>query len=168
MSKVISFRDLKLIPELSHYNEIELLHRNLDETVQKYLAQIGFDTDYEVQYVPSKHRDMQGKVAVGFQAVGEISINRNFINSPLCSISERIAATGYQDPSLTRELSSMMASKNDYRGLSEVDGCVEDAEFGDSLVSTKTPKDEIEEDYEWVMQQIKQLEMVRDQIRSQG
>lgn len=156
MSKTISFRDLKLIPELSHYNEIELIHPNLDETVKKYLGQLGFDTDYEIQYVPSKHRDMQGKIAVGFQAVGEISINRNFINSPLCDVTDRMVAASYADPSLTREMAGMMGSSTNYQSLLE-DDAVEDSGEYDAA--------DVEDDYEWVMTQIKQLEMVRDQVR---
>lgn len=162
--RTLSMRDIQRIPALSGYNEIELIHPGMDETMKKWLWQIGYDTEYEIQYIPSKHRDLSGKVAIGFQVVGEISLRREFINSPMCSTTERIAATGYYDPSLTRELSSMQGSKVDYNHLSEVDGDDED-EFGGTLVLKGPDKDDVEEDYEWVSLQIRQLEALRDTIR---
>lgn len=159
--RTLSFRDVRLIPELSKYNEIELLNPQMDSLVNSFLGRLGFDMEFEIEYVPSLHRDMQNKIAVGFQFVGEISLNRNFINSSMCSMTERLAAAAYQDPSLTRELSSMLGGNQNYYSLSEVDA--EDAGLGYA-------EDEVEEDYEWVSLQIRQLETIRDQIRngSQG
>lgn len=156
MSRVISFRDLLLIEELNKYNEIELLHPSMDETVGKYLGQLGFDTDYGILYVPNKHRDMKGNVAVGFRAVGEISCNREFINSPLCSTIERIIAASYQDPSLAQELSIMHGNSINFAALHSPDVIDENDEF---------PLEYIEEDYEEVLQQLKTLTDIRDTIR---
>jgi hypothetical protein len=155
MSKVLSFRDLLLLDELKGYNEIQLLHPSMDATVNKYLAEIGFDVDYGILYVPNKHRDMQGNVGVGFRAVGEISINRSFINSPACSPIERIIAASYQDPSLARELASMLGSSVNFKMEQEAE-LEPDEEF---------PPELIEPDYEEVKAQIKMLETIRDQIR---
>lgn len=154
MSRVFSFRDLRLIPALSEYNEIELLHPSMDEKMNHFLGQLGFDLDYAILYVPAKHRDMQGKVGVGFRAVGEISINRAFITSPLCSITERLIAASYTDPSLTRELCQLMGNSISFKGSEADDTLHED-----------WPEDLYEPDYEEVTQQIKTLEDLRDQIR---
>lgn len=164
MSRVLSMRDILKIPELSKYNEVELINPDMDKILKPWLWQLGYDTEYEWEYIPSKHRDLTGKVAIGFQVSGEISLRREFINSPMCNTTERIAATGYHDPSLTRELSSMQGSKVDYNHLSEVDGDEED-EFGDTLVLKGPDKEGVEEDYEWVSLQIRQLEVLRDTIR---
>lgn len=158
MSRVMSFRDLRLIKELSAYNEIELLHPSMDDRVNFYLERLGFDTDYAILYVPNKHRDMQGKVGVGFRAVGEISINRGFVNSPLCSTIERLIAASYQDPSLAREMAKMLNTSVNFNMMSGVEEELidENEEF---------PPELIEPDYEEVSGQLKFLENLRDQIR---
>lgn len=156
MSRVFSFRDLRLIPELSKYSEIELLHPILDPTVNAFLEVLGFDLNYPVVYEPSKHRDMQGKVAVGFRAVGEISLKRAFINSPLCSVDERLIAASKQDMSLTRELAQLAG-----RGSTFAAG-------ENRLVSSEDfPPELIEADYDDVTSQIAQLEAIRDHIRGE-
>lgn len=157
MSRVMSFRDLRLIDELSDYNEIELLHPSMDDRVNFYLAQLGFDTDYGILYVPNKHRDMQGNVGVGFRAVGEITINRNFINSPLCSTVERLIAASYKDPSLAAEMAKMMGNSISYDMIAGIDDGGEPIE--------EFPPELIEPDYEEMSAQIKFLENLRDEIR---
>lgn len=159
MSKVMSFRDLKLIPELSGLSEIHMIHPSNDNLVNKYLAQLGFDLDYAVVYIPAKHRDMQGKIAVGFRAVGEVSCNRNFINSPLCTIDDRLIAAGYQDISLAKEMATLGSAGRSYSQL--IDGeCVEDDAVVEDFLEEET-----EEDEEFVASQIAQLEEIRDRLR---
>jgi hypothetical protein len=153
--KTISFRDLQLAEELKHLNEIQMLHRSNDDLMKSVLEKCGFDTDYETEYIPSKHRDMQGKVAIGYQAVGDISINRKTLNSCVSDITDRMVAASYQDPSLTRELASMMGNTVNYKSLLEAEDSFDEIE-------SEAP---VEEDYEWTVAQIKQLEMIRDQIR---
>lgn len=153
MSRSMSFRDLRLIPTLSKYNEIELLHPSLDAVINNCLGQLGFDLNYAVQYIPSKHRDIQGKVAVGFRAVGEISNDRAFINSPLCSLTERLVAAAQKDPSLTRELSQLMGNSINLTGE---DSGEEAEEF---------PIELVESDCDEVAKQILNLETIRDAIR---
>lgn len=157
MSRTISFSDLMLASSLSHIkNEIEMLHIDNDEAVSKVLEQIGFDIEYPVSYIPLKHRSMQNKVAVGFMAVGEISLNKSYINSKLCTLTERMIAACYTDPSLTKELSNLMGMRANFRLLLEngKDGSSEDL-----------PEHMLEPDRESVSQQIKALENVRDMIR---
>lgn len=158
MSRTVSFRDLLVCEELAHIkNEVELVHPANDALMESILRKVGFDVDYPVVYVPSKHRDMQNKVAVGFQAVGEISINRDFINSPMCSVTERMVAASYSDRSLTRELAQLSAGQVSYKAITD------DADYGDE--EDDFPNECIEEDYEYVSSQIKQLEQLRDTLR---
>ena len=155
--KTISFRDILVCEELSHIkNEIDLLSIENDEVMEKILAACGIDTQYSVLYIPSKHRDMQNKVSIGFMAVGDISINRKFINSPMCSTTERMVAASYTDPSLTRELANLMGGTVNFRSLQE-----ESMDFeGEEL-----PEDMLELDRVAVANQIKQLADLRDMIR---
>jgi hypothetical protein len=155
--KSISFRDMQLAKELEGLNEVQMLHPDNDELMKYVLSQCGIDTDYDIEYIPSLHRDMQGKVAVGFQAVGELNINRNVLNSVVCDVTDKLVAAGMQDPSLARELAGMMCSKADYRHLNED---IEDIASYDDY-----DEQEYEDDYVWTSSQIKQLEMIRDQIR---
>lgn len=155
MSKVLSFRDLRLVDELAQYTEFELLSIEMDDIVNFYLSKVGFDTDYAILYVPSKHRDMQGNVGIGYRAVGEVSINRNFINSPLCSTIERLIAASYEDLSCARELATLMGNTINFRAMDGIDDGGDD-DF---------PIELIEPDYESVLSQMKLLEQIRDEIR---
>ena len=154
----ISFRDLKLIPELSRYNEIELIHPSNEELMLHWLGKIGFDTDYSVMYLPSKHRDMQNKVAVGFRAVGEISLNRGFVNSPMCSLVERMAVAGYTDRSLAQEMAERAGKTVDVQAISDREDLA-----GPSCEDFTN--DMIEPDWKEVEGQIRALEDIRDQLR---
>lgn len=153
MSRVFSFRDLLRIPALSGLNEIQLLHPAMDSTVNAYLRELGFDLNHAILYVPAKHRDLSGKVAVGFRAVGEISDNRAFITSPLCTITERLLAAANKDPSLCRELCQLMGNSIN---LGDGEASSEEVDFPDEL---------IEGDYNAVAGEIRNLENLRDQIR---
>lgn len=157
MSRVISFRDLMVCTKLSHIrNEVELLEIKNDDLVASILAQVGFDIDYPVAYVPSKHRDMQNRVAVGFMAVGEISLNRAFVSSSICTPTERMIASSYTDPSLTYELAKLAGNHVNYKSLLEDEA----EDTGDEL-----PEDMLEQDRDIVAAQIKVLTDLRDLIR---
>jgi hypothetical protein len=156
MSRVISFRDLRIIPELSQYNEIELLHPSNDKMVAKYLEVLGFNTNAPVQYIPNKHRDVQGNVGVGFRAVGTIAVESEFLKSHMATMEDRIMATFFKDPSLARELAQMLNT-----GISFVD--VDDVLPEDE--QEEFPEEHIEPDYEEVSAELKTLEVLRDSIR---
>lgn len=153
MSKVISCSDLLLAEELAHVkNEVELLSIDNDDIVCCILEKLGFDTMYPIAYVPSKHRNMQGQVVIGYQLVGDVTLNRLVLNSPVCDATDRLIAANYQDPSMARELAGMMNIQCNYS-----------SEDSEEVVFDEDA--EVEEDYEWVAQQIRQLETVRDAIR---
>lgn len=153
-----SLRDIKLITEFKPYNEIQLISLEMDDRMAYYLSKLGFDLDYPVSYLASNHRDLQNKVGVGFRVVGDIQINREFLTSDVCDVYTRIAATSYQDRSLTRELCQLQNSSLNYSSFNEVD------EEGDiSHVDIAAYIDLEEEQRIGIM--IKQLEDVRDAIR---
>ena len=75
----ISLRDLMLADSLSHIkSEVELINPKNDVVVNYVLTEIGFDVRQPVEYIPSFHRDMQGKAAVGYQAVGEYMVDPRY------------------------------------------------------------------------------------------
>jgi len=153
----MSFRDLKLIDELAKYNEIELLRPEMDDLVNGFLVQLGFDLSEGVLYVPNKHRDLQNNVAVGFRAVGRISLSREYLTSSMATAVDRLIAAQYTDPSLARELASMMGTGASFMAESSRDGLYdEDEEY---------PNDWIEEDRDDVDNEIKSLEAIRDGLR---
>ena len=156
MSRTISFRDLQLCTVFAGMNEIMMLDPSNDAAMASVLSKVGFDIDYPITYAPSKHRCMGNKVAVGYMAVGDISINRAFVNSYMCSTVERMIAASYSDPSLTRELGTLMGHHVNYRSLLN-----DEAEWdGEEL-----PENMLESDRHEVAMQIKQLEELRDSIR---
>lgn len=152
--RTFSFRDLRLIPELKQYNELYLIRPCMDRIMFGYLGQLGFDLNYPIQYIPAKHRDMQNKVGIGFRAVGQISTNRKFINSKLCSVEERLIAASYTDLSLARHLAQLLGSSTALNSV--VDIQEDDPDF---------PPELIEPDYESVAAQILRLEKIRDEVR---
>lgn len=155
MSRVMGFRDLRIIPELAQYNEVELLHPSMDAVMNKYLEQLGFNTNAPIEYIPNNYRDMQGKTGVGFRAVGTINADSAYLRSPLASMEDRITATYYKDPTLAKELAMMMNT-----GISFVD--VEVTQDGDE---DDFPEELVEPTYEDVAAELKRLEDLRDAIR---
>jgi hypothetical protein len=162
MSKSISFRDLQLATILKGLNELQMIHPDNDEKMRWVMSQCGIDVEYDIEYIPCLHRDMQNKVAVGFLAVGELNINRHVLNSVVCDVTDRLVAAGMQDPSLAKELAGMLSSRADYRHLNEDTDAVdieEDSGRG------RNNDDDVEDTYDYVSAQIRQLEKLRDEIR---
>jgi hypothetical protein len=155
--RVFSFRDLKIIPQLSHMTERDMLKLENDEVILPILEELGFDIRYPILYVPSKHRDLQGKVGVGYRACGTITTNREFLNSHLCEPIDRVIATAQYDMSLTEQLSQLM-------GTSSIDfsQSVSSMDYGEDNVLAD---DDVEPDYEEIELQLRMLEMIRDEIR---
>lgn len=158
MSRVFSFRDLQRIPELSHLNEIDMLSIANDKLINSYLAVLGFNIDAAILYEPSKHRDLQNKVAVGFRAVGVITQDRAYLNSPLCTPTERMIAASFTDMSLTKELAKLSGTSS-HPELTDM----RVNNIGDN--SSKQEYEYSEPDYEEVTKQIEFFTILRDQIR---
>lgn len=107
--KALGFRDILTIPALAGLREIDLLSPHMDKAVFPYLYEMGIDTEYGVEIVVANYRDMNNKVGIGYRYVGDIRCGRDFIKSPWCDIIDRVTASAYQDPSLTKELCSLMS-----------------------------------------------------------
>lgn len=155
MSRVISFRDLQLCPALQHFNEIELLHPSKDDLVNWHLEKLGFNINATIEYVPNNHRDMQGNVGIGFRAVGTVNTDSSYMKSKLATIEDRIMAAYFKDPSLAREMASMLGAGIRFTDIPN-NYDIDDEDF---------PEDFIEPDYEDVREELKRLVEIRDQIR---
>jgi hypothetical protein len=154
--KNISFRDLRLCTPFVGMSEIQMLTLENDDNMAWALDQIGFDIEYPISYVPLKHRDMQGKVGLGFMCVGEINMNSSYVESSLCTLAERMIVAAYTDPSLTKELSNLMGMRVNFRSL---------LENGTDSSREDLPDEMLEPDRELVGFQIEELERLRDHIR---
>lgn len=165
----IGFRDILLIPELSKYNEIQLLPPSMDKLVNKYLKQLAFDITQPIVYIPAKYRDMQNKVAVGFRAVGEINRSREY--KGLLDTTQRIVAAGYTDASLAREMAELMGRSRSYTNEDERPRMTKkERELRKNEGYNLYDEDEedivqVEEDYEDTLEQIVMLETIRDTVR---
>lgn len=157
MSKVISFSDLKLHSSLSGLNEVQMLSIDMDDTINAILAEIGFDVDYGITYFPAKHRNLQNNILIGFLASGEVSINRKHLTSVYADLTDVLIAASFTDPSLTKELANLSGLSRSYDNNQESD------DYGDQ--QQDMPPNQLEEDWEDIEKQIRQLEEIRDIIR---
>lgn len=180
MSVSISFVDLRLAEELAPFNSIQLLSPDMDTLVYGCLEQLGFDVTQTIEYIPSKHRSMSGKISVDFQAVGEMNRDKKY--NHLRDATLRTVVAGYSDASLAREMSLLMGEKNTYRNENDAwdDGSrakasdpryfseeqlLEYGYTGNTEDEDECGADYIEADWENNLRAIKQLEELRDAIR---
>lgn len=110
MSRVISLRDLlRVVPDFAGMSEYDLIRPEMDDLVHGVLAELGFSMRHAISYVPSLHRDMTGRVAVGFRACGTLNhYAEAYLASRLPDPIERLIAAAKRDPSLAGELARMI------------------------------------------------------------
>jgi hypothetical protein len=160
-------------------SEVLLIDPVNDVAVLAVLEQIGYDIKQPFEYVPSRHRDMNNKVAIGYQVVGEYSRDpkyRHFLDT-----TDRVIIAGYTSPELARDMSALMGRKNIYKGEDKWDDGArakkddpryysesELLEFGFTAGDDENDPYEgeyIEEGWEEDLRAIKELETLRDLIR---
>lgn len=156
MSKVVSMRDFLRIPAFYGYREIDLIHPSMDEVLKPYAAFFGIDVEYPVEYLVNNHRDLFNQTGIGYRMVGSIRCDREFINSPMSDITDRIAVSGYSDPSLTRELGMLVNRTIDFGAFAEAGDEVADEDYADC---------DIEEDFDQSTATMKTLQNILIQIR---
>lgn len=149
----ISLSDMKLISELSHLSEIQMIHPAADDLMAKYLYKIGMDCyDFPFLYIPNKHRNLRGQVVTGFRCVGEIRCDEEYRNSYLAGITERLIISSYLDPSLMEEIAELSFKVRNWE---------EYLNDNDSLDWDESralfPVDQLEEDWEAQEDHIREL-----------
>lgn len=158
MAKAVSFRDVLLcLDNLGHkdLNEVMLLQPDMDAVVLPILHDLGIDVRKSIHIMAVKHRDLQDNVGIGYRYYGTIRTDRQWINSPLCDLTERVAISAFTDLSLTRELCGLMGKTID---VSTMDGAYT---MDDELNST----DFVIETYEADKKLIDELNAIAKQVR---
>lgn len=117
--KSISVTDLKVVPELAHLRLIDFINPENDKLIAPYLKALGFDLDFPIEWIPSQHRNMQGKVVIAFRIVGDTECNDKFLSSPFATSEDRMIARGYQDLGLAHDMAKQMTTGRDYGGDGE-------------------------------------------------
>lgn len=114
MSKNISVTDLKLIPELSGLRMLDFIDPKNDSLIAPFLKILGFDLDYPIQFIPSQHRNMQGKVVIAYMISGEVECNSSFLTSEWASVEDKMIAAGYKDLGLAEDMANSLTTGRDY------------------------------------------------------
>lgn len=112
--KNISVTDLMLIPELSHLRMVEFIDPKHDVLIAPFLKVLGFDLEYPVHFLPCQHRNLQGKVVIGYTIAGEVECNASFLASEWATSEDRIIAAGYRDLSLAGEMCQALTAGRSY------------------------------------------------------
>ena len=110
----VSVSDLKLVDELSHMTEFEIVQIKNDSIVAKYAHECGIDTDFPVMYIANKHRNLRDQIVVGYRLCGEVRIDNEFRNSNRSSITDRLVMTSYTDPTLMVEVAELSFKVRDW------------------------------------------------------
>lgn len=149
--KVFSVTDLMLIPELSHFRQIDFIKPENTEKLLPFLKILGYDVLYPIVFRPSKHRNLQNQVVISYQIIGDIELNSSFQDSVWCTAEDKIIARGYTDLTVSEDMAAIMTACRSYGDTGSHD---------DGF-----PVDQCEPDEKEVLAQIKQLEELLLQIR---
>jgi hypothetical protein len=155
--KAISVYDLKRIPALSHLTYFDLVHPDNDKLVNPYLHDIGFNLNKGLSYTVSQHRTLANTVEIGFVIRGEVRTDREFLNSSLATLEDKMAAAALTDMSLCAELCRMM---NQASSIGAYSSATRDGEPDTDFPESLTNPDEAE-----IVSKIRQLEQILDDIR---
>lgn len=112
--KNISVSDLKLIPQLSHLKELEFISPSNEQLIAPFLKVLGIDLKKRLQIIACQHRNLQGKVVVGYMFSGEVSDDPEFLNSSFATTEDRMIAAGYKDLGLAEDMAKSLTLGRDY------------------------------------------------------
>lgn len=160
----ISFRSVLKIPEFNSLVEFDILAPAYDDKVSPYLFALGVDTNREVGIDASKHRDLDGKVGIGYRYFGYERTDQQWLKSGYASIQARIEANN--DSDLKADLYDRAAEGIGAKGW--ISMCSKAADNTDKATRRKsyyTRDDEVEEDYEECLAMIETLTRVQEDVR---
>ena len=158
---VWSLSDLKLISELAHMSEFDMVHPDNDELMAKYLWKLGCDVpDYPWMYCAAKHRNIQNQIVVGYRAIAEVRCDPEYLNSFMADITQRQTIVSYTDPSKMEEMAELSFKVRNWE---------EYLNDNDSLDWDESravfPTDQLEPDFEDQEKVIQELEEILYSIR---
>ncbi len=101
---LISCSDILKLDDFKHLNEVQLIHPDNDEKVLNHARTAGMDITGGYCYEASQHKNMFGKVVVGYRLIGELTNAPSFRASPFCTSEIRTLSHLRRDVSLTQEM----------------------------------------------------------------
>lgn len=108
---------IKNVPEFNGFTELELVKPKYDKLLVPIYSALGLDTNKPFTYYANNLRFWSGGTGVGIRAVGELKTDREFINSPMCNVIERIIISGNTDTSLMLELVNLMCHTLNFKAF---------------------------------------------------
>ena len=147
MSKNAAFKDvLKCLDYLGYkgLTEEDLLCPSKDEIVNPVLYQLGINPARGWYIQANKMRTLDIESIIGYRYVGVVRNDHEWLNSKYSDVMDRIAASSFEDISLTQELCELLGKSvdimSDYSALDEqtdylliVDSYAEDKKLIDSM-----------------------------------
>jgi hypothetical protein len=100
----LSCSDILKLDDFAGMNEIQLIHPDNDEKVLNHARTAGMDICGGYEYSASQHKNMAGKVVVGYRLIGELTNTPTFRSSPFCTSEIRTLSHLRRDVSLTQEM----------------------------------------------------------------
>lgn len=113
----VGFRDILTVCKarnLPYHNEFDLLAPKALNNVAEILHDLGIDLTKNYEIRACKYRDLNDEVGIGYRIDGFMRLDREWVNSPLCDVMLRIAATSHYDTSLTRQLCELIGKATDF------------------------------------------------------
>ncbi len=105
--KSISYKDLQRVSFLSHLSQFDMMSPTNDHLVAPALWEYGIDIERGLLYSVSYHRCLDRQARVGLVITGDIRSDKEFRQSPFCTLEDRMILAGLTDQSLARELASL-------------------------------------------------------------
>ncbi len=150
----ISVSDLLKLGDFAGMNEVSLIHPKNDEKVLNHARTAGMDVTGGYCYEASQHKNMFGKVVVGYRLIGELTNTPSFRSSPFCTPEVRTLSHLRRDVSLTQEMVKLSGGCFSY-GKSVEDDAESDREY-ESMY---------EENWQVLEQQINLLNQIAIDVR---
>lgn len=158
MTKAVSFRDVAHV--LKHISNIEvsewdLLDPSFDSQVKPILFELGIDVRFPLKFSASNHRDLNDGTGIGFRYEGRMRRDRAWLTSKGCSVTERIQAAAYEDPSRANAMCEMLGGNIDW---------LEGAHY----VTPEMPKSQLSKTYERDLMNIDSMYEVIKAVRGEA
>lgn len=102
MIKLFSVYDILSLPQFSHHSQFTLVEKENDSAIGEALFPVGLDNNKDIEVFACKHRRVDGSMAVGYVYSGFERKDKEWMDSPYCSMDARIDAQ--KDGDLKAEL----------------------------------------------------------------
>lgn len=111
---VLSCSDLLKLGDFAGMNEVSLIHPENDEKVLNHARTAGMDICGGYAYEASQHKNMFGKVVVGYRLIGELRSDAAFRSNPFYTTEVGTLSHLRRDVSLTQEMVKLSGGNFSY------------------------------------------------------